>query len=101
MIYPTRRAIILMAAGAPLGLVMGLIAPGLWMAAGSWVALILGLTLIDAFLGATRDDVDVTLSAPSTIGMAGHSDLSVRVAFRRAPPPGACERLNAPPCASQ
>jgi len=86
MIYPTRRAIAVMAAGGFLGLIVGVVAPTLWMVAASWVAVILGLTLVDAVLGAAPRDVDLALAAPSTIGMAGDAELTVGVSFRRSPP---------------
>jgi len=86
MIYPTRRAIALMALGAPVALLVGLIAPGYWVAAGGWVALILGLSLADALLGPGRNAADISLDAPSALGMAGEGRLTVRVAFAAAAP---------------
>ncbi|HWD68538.1 MAG TPA: DUF58 domain-containing protein [Caulobacteraceae bacterium] len=81
MIYPTRRAIFLAAAGAPPALAAGLLAPGWWAAAGGWVALVLGLTLIDAWVGPSRNDADVRLEAPADIGIGGAADARVFADF--------------------
>jgi uncharacterized protein (DUF58 family) len=86
MIYPTRRAIWLTAAGAPAALLAGLIAPGYWAAAGGWIALILGLTLLDAFLGPARSEAKLTLVTPQTLGMAGEGQVTISADFARVSP---------------
>ncbi|HEY7901292.1 MAG TPA: DUF58 domain-containing protein [Caulobacteraceae bacterium] len=87
MIYPTRRAIVLSAAGAPAALAAGLIAPDWWAAAGGWIALILSLTLIDALLGPAGGEAQVDLAAPDRIGIAGAGEARVSVTFDRSAPP--------------
>jgi uncharacterized protein (DUF58 family) len=67
VIYPTRAAIILMAAGAPLALILGLIAPGLWLAAAGWILFALGLVFVDALLAASRGAMDAEVTAPGAI----------------------------------
>ncbi len=86
MIYPTRRAIVLAALGAPAALFVGLIAPGGWIVAGGWLALILGLTLVDALIGPARGDVAMDLRTPGSIGMGAEGELAVRARFAGAPP---------------
>ncbi len=86
MIYPTHRAILIMAAGAPLALALGLIQPGYWLAGAAWVALIGGLCLADAVLGSPRDRATFILDAPGAVPTAGSAPLSVHVAFERRPP---------------
>ena len=39
MIYPTRAAVILMLAGAPVGLVAGVLAPRMWTLAAAWAVM--------------------------------------------------------------
>ncbi len=103
MIYPTRRAIVLMAIGAPAALLIGLISPGYWVVAGAWVALVLGLILVDAVIGPSRASAELTLETPRTLGIAGQGAMTVRAAFdRSAPPAGEIaietnERLTAAP----
>ena len=43
MIYPTARAIVLAALGAPAALLIGVLAPGLWLLGPGWVALVFAL----------------------------------------------------------
>ena len=86
MIYPTRRAILLAAIGAPVALFLGLIAPGGWIAAGGWLALILGLTLLDAVIGPARGDVSLDLHTPGSIGMGAAGVLAMSARFAAAPP---------------
>ena len=86
MIYPTRRAIVLTALGAPVALALGLIAPGYWAVAGAWLALILGLSLVDAVIGPARTQASLDITAPSAIGMADCGDLTIRALFEGPPP---------------
>jgi len=87
VIYPTQRAILAMAAGAPLALAVGLIQPAWWLAAAAWVVLIGGLCLADALLGAPRDLTTWELEAPGALPTAGVEPMSVRVNFERRAPP--------------
>jgi uncharacterized protein (DUF58 family) len=89
MIYPTRRAIVLMAVGAPVALLIGLISPGYWVVAGGWVALVLGLILLDAFIGPSRAGAELSLETPRAIGVAGQAPMTLRAAFERGAPPAA------------
>ncbi|MGH6971465.1 MAG: DUF58 domain-containing protein, partial [Caulobacteraceae bacterium] len=88
MIYPTGRAVVAMAAGAPLALAIGLVQPGYWVAGAAWVALIGGLCLADAVLGARRDLARLELTAPATLGTASSAPMSVKLAFERGAPAG-------------
>ncbi|HEX7758127.1 MAG TPA: DUF58 domain-containing protein [Caulobacteraceae bacterium] len=103
MIYPTRRAIILMALGAPAALLIGLLSPGFWVVGGAWVALVLGLILADAFIGPSRAGADLTLETPRTLGIGGKGIMTVHAAFERSAPATAeiavqtNERLTAAP----
>src|SRR5579872_6531814 len=103
MIYPTRRAILIMAAGAPIALAVGLIQPGYWVAAAAWVAAVGALCFADAVLGAPRDWTELTLDAPGAMPTAGEASLALRALFPRRPPPlaeasvGVNARLTASP----
>jgi len=91
VIYPTRRAVVAMAGGAPLALALGLVQPGYWLAGAAWVALIGGLVLADAVLGAPTDAVRLTLEAPGALGVGASAPLNLKIAFER----GAPERVEA------
>jgi uncharacterized protein (DUF58 family) len=55
VIYPTRRAALAVAAGAPLALIAGSVAAQLWVIGALWAAGLLVLMALDAMLGAARD----------------------------------------------
>ena len=86
MIYPTSRAVAVMAVGAPAALLIGLIQPGYWVAGAAWVVLIGALCLADALLGAPRDQVSLALEAPTALPTAGSGPMSLRVIFERRAP---------------
>ena len=86
MIYPTRRAIILAAAGAPVSLLVGLIAPGYWVAVGGWLTLVAGLILVDALVGPSRGAATVSVEAPGVLGMGARETAVFRATFDHAAP---------------
>jgi uncharacterized protein (DUF58 family) len=81
VIYPTARAVWLTALGAPLALLVGLIAPAWWVLAGAWLALILGLVLADALIGPGRGAASLVLEAPGVLGAGSRGAMTVRAAF--------------------
>jgi uncharacterized protein (DUF58 family) len=87
MIYPTSRAVVMMAGGAPIALLIGLIQPGWWVAGAAWVALVGALCLADAVLGSPRDRTQLVLEAPGAMPTAGVVPLSLKLSFERRPPP--------------
>jgi uncharacterized protein (DUF58 family) len=86
VIYPTARAIILAALGAPVALVVGVFAPGLWLIGPAWVALIFALILLDANLGADRRRASLTLTAPGSLAAGAQGVALAQVAFEGAAP---------------
>ncbi len=82
-IYPTRLAIGLAAAGAPLSLLVGLLRPGLWMVACGWIALVFGMLLLDAALGADRRALKLEVGAPGWLAMAGEAEALIEARFTR------------------
>jgi uncharacterized protein (DUF58 family) len=87
MIYPTRRAIFLAAAGAPLCLAVGLAAPGLWRVAAGWLALTAGLVLADLVLSADSRRVQLSLKAPGGLGLGEVGEALVECVCGRSPAP--------------
>jgi uncharacterized protein (DUF58 family) len=77
MIYPSRNAILLAAAGAPVALVLGLAAPGWWVAGAAWALFAFGLVLADALMGASRGTLDAEVKSPGAIPTAA----TARAAF--------------------
>jgi hypothetical protein len=66
LIYPTRRAIYLLLAGAPMALALGLVRPELWLVAPGWIGVILACLVVDCVAGANPRHLglDARVSAP-------------------------------------
>jgi uncharacterized protein (DUF58 family) len=80
-LYPTRRAIALMAAGAPLALGVALAAPGMWTAAAAWIVLTVGLMLADLLLAAPPRRLTLEMAAPRFLGVGRAETARVTAAF--------------------
>jgi uncharacterized protein (DUF58 family) len=88
MIYPTARAIGLAAIGAPLSLLLGVIAPRLWLLGPAWLALVFALVLFDALLGADRGRADLALATPGSLAAGVDGEALLQLAFSGGDPPG-------------
>ncbi|HEY3696839.1 DUF58 domain-containing protein [Phenylobacterium sp.] len=82
MIYPTRRAVAVMAAGAPVALVAALAAPHLWVIGAAWVLATAGLVLADVWLAPSPRGLRLSLTAPGALGMGAPGEAVVEAAFR-------------------
>lgn len=69
MIYPTARAVALVAAGAPVALLIGVIRPDLWYAGLIWVGLALAAILFDAMTGIPPRAVEPAIKHPRAISV--------------------------------
>ena len=81
MIYPTARAIGLAAIGAPLALILGVIAPRLWLLGPAWLALVFAVVLFDALLGADRRRAELTLTAPGSLAAGVDGEALLQLTF--------------------
>jgi uncharacterized protein (DUF58 family) len=70
----------LVAAAAPVALVIGVLAPAHWTLGLLWVALILAATLVDGLLGAARG-IDVHATKPAAAGIGEPFAMQVEVTF--------------------
>ena len=86
MIYPTARAVVLAALGAPVALLLALVAPAWWALAGGWIAFLVALILIDALIGPGRAAARIVLESPGVLGVATRGAMAVHVAFEGAAP---------------
>lgn len=68
-VYPTRRAIGLMAAGAPLAIGVAAAAPAYWPLAAAWVVLAVGLMLADALLAPAPRSATLAAETPASMGV--------------------------------
>jgi len=93
VIYPTRTAIALTAAGAPVAGVAGLMAGPWWIAGVAWSVLIVLLSLIDAGLSRLRRTPEIALDAPSLMAVGVSVKARVAVLFKSAFQPRRVEIL--------
>lgn len=75
MIYPTRRTILLLLAGAPAALLLGLMRPELWIAAPAWIAFLLACLAIDAAAGANPRKLTLDARFPNQVGVGDPFEL--------------------------
>lgn len=69
MIAPTGRLILLVAAGAPVAILLGLVRPEWWVAAPLWIGLCLALMVFDALSSASLTRTKLLLEAPAMVGV--------------------------------
>jgi uncharacterized protein (DUF58 family) len=86
--YPSRRAILLMAAGAPLALGLAMAAPGMWAAAGAWMVLVAGLMIADVMLAPSPRRVALEIAAPGVLGVGRPAAARLSARFPGAAPRG-------------
>lgn len=81
MISPTPRAIWLMAAGAPLMLLIAIFAPALWAVSGAWIVAVLGAMGYDAMAGAKLSAFHTALTPPSVFYMGSQDEIGAAFWF--------------------
>src|SRR3546814_547207 len=86
MIYPTRRAIYLLLAGAPLALPLGLIRPELWLVAPGWIGVIIACLILDTIAGANPRHLALDARFPHQVGVGDPFELSLTAKGRAVPP---------------
>ncbi len=83
MIYPTRRAVVLMGAGAPFALGLATLAPSLWVAAAGWILGVLGLMGLDAWLAPSSRGLTFDVEAPGELATVAEAEsMAVSLSFR-------------------
>ena len=80
-LYPTRRAIGLMAVGALPALIVAVAAPGMWTAAAAWIVLAVGLMLVDVALAAPPRRLTLETAAPRVMGVGRPEVARLTAAF--------------------
>lgn len=82
MIYPTRRAVMVMAAGVPVALLIGVSMPAGWIAGPSWIAGVLLLIGLDALASGSRTGLrlDEPPAVSAAVGRPGLIGLMLRFA---------------------
>ena len=82
MIYPTRRAVLVTASGAPVALLLAVASPSAWFAAPVWVLALLMLIAIDAALAPAAPALRVDAAGAVGVG----APLPVQIVLDRAVP---------------
>ena len=89
-VYPTRRAILLAAAVAPIALVIGIVLPGYWTGGLALLVLLVALGAVDALSGPSLRAVEVACDAPGAVGVGETFAVTARLRLAGTPP-GAAE----------
>ncbi len=80
LIAPTPRAIALVALGAPVALIAGLVRHDWWVVSLAWLLLVAGAMLVDGLLGASVRRAPFSLRAPLAAGVGERFALDAQVA---------------------
>lgn len=86
MIYPTPRGVLLMAAGAPLALLVGVFAPDYWYAGLAWIPAVLTLLLLDWLAAPFAPRFAV--AAPGAVEVGATLVVAVEIEVKRDVPRG-------------
>jgi len=86
VIYPTRRAVLLLLAGAPVALLLGLIRPELWLVAPGWIGFITACLLIDGVAGPHPRGLALDTRFPHQVGVGDPFDLRLTATSERGVP---------------
>lgn len=86
MIYPTGRAVLLAAAGAPVALVLGVWFPAIWYVGVGWILFVFALVAIDAVSGAWPRDARMRLGVAGSVSVGATLPATVSIAFPAAAP---------------
>lgn len=87
-VYPSLRGGLLIAAGAPLAILLTAFAPGLWALGPAWSAAVLLLAVLDSLIAGRARDIRLIVPASSELGqnvqIGVEAALTSRVPIRRA-----------------
>lgn len=83
LVYPTRALVLLALAGAPVALVAGVAAPGLWSVGVAWLAALGGAAVLDALLAPAARSVRLEIEAPDYLAVGRPATASVHARVDR------------------
>jgi uncharacterized protein (DUF58 family) len=86
MIYPTRMAVLIAIGGAPVTLLIALMASDRWFAAIAWPAVLLLLVIADALVGARPRAARARLELPGRVSVGEPFEAALHVNFEGAAP---------------
>ncbi len=85
-VYPTRRAILLAAAVAPLALIVGIMFPAYWTGGLALLVLLVGFGVVDLLVAAPARALDAVCEGPGAVGVGETFAILVRLKWPRAAP---------------
>ncbi|HZV83680.1 MAG TPA: DUF58 domain-containing protein [Brevundimonas sp.] len=91
MIYPTRRAVIALAAGLPVILLVGVLTPAGWLAAPAWIAGVVLMLGLDALMSGSRTRLLLETPDPLAPAVARAEESGFTVRFGAGPVPPRAE----------
>ncbi|MEH0194135.1 DUF58 domain-containing protein [Caulobacter sp. CCNWLY153] len=91
MIYPTRRAVVAVAAGIPAALVVGVLAPAGWLAGPIWIGVMLLAMAADALSGGSRSRLALDEPQRPFLSVARTAPIAFTTRFGKGPVPGRAE----------
>lgn len=91
MIYPTRRAVVALAAGLPVTLLAGVMTPAGWLIAPAWIAGIVILLALDALMSGSRTHLILETPEPLFPAVARRTEAGFTARFGRGPVPACAE----------
>ncbi len=86
MIYPTARAVLLIAIGAPFAAVLAAVIPGLWAIGIAWAIMLLVLLVVDGLIAARAGTVN--LAVPQSVEVGAKMTVQVEAEFSGLMKPG-------------
>ena len=87
MIYPTRRAILATAVGAPVALLTGVLTPAGWLVAPVWLGLVALLLVVDALMGGPRSGLSLDPPPFLDLAVARPASMTLTTRFGRGAAP--------------
>ena len=90
--YPTRAAVFAAALGLPVTLLLALFLPALWLIGAGWVAALLGLMALDAFLSTSIKRMEPQIDAPGSGYVGRDYDVRITTEFGSGVPPRSPEQ---------
>ncbi|HEY2445512.1 MAG TPA: DUF58 domain-containing protein [Rhizomicrobium sp.] len=90
-IYPTARAVLFVGLGVPFALILGVIAPGWWLAGVGWSIFVLGAMFVDAATAASPSSLAIDTELPVSIAMGSEPVARILLHFHAAAAPACAE----------
>ena len=76
MFYPTKRAVLLMATGFPVTLLLAVLNPNLWAFGAAWIALVFGLMFYDMMLSPAPAQMQLDAKIPASLYVGAKTDMA-------------------------